>query len=306
MISIIVPIYNSEESLQRCVDSILAQTFLDFELLLIDDGSTDNSAAICDEYLVKDARVRVFHQKNGGVCSARNRGLCESKGEYIGWVDSDDFIETDMYERLYNAISNNSADVAYCNYYFKGKVCKQPDISYGKEGFFRQYLLSPISPMWLTLAKADLYDQYKLLFPIENVIGEDLLITCKLFYHANRCAYVNYPGYYYTEDINSLSRNYTREKSICLLNNIIELNSFFAKTELHDFLKAELAYIILSAKSFYLFMDKNPKIWYDTAEWTNDYILTNKLIGVKGRGVTWAVCNLYRIIHCLLNKIKVY
>lgn len=306
MISIIVPIYNSEESLQRCVDSILAQTFLDFELLLIDDGSTDNSAAMCDEYLVKDARVRVFHQKNGGVCSARNRGLCESKGEYIGWVDSDDFIEADMYERLYNAISNNSADVAYCNYYFKGKVCKQPDISYGKELFFQQYLLSPICPMWLTLAKADLYDQYNLLFPIENVIGEDLLITCKLFYHANRCVYVNYPGYNYTEDRNSLSRSYTREKSVCLLNNIMELNSFFAKTELHDILKAELAYIILSAKSFYLFMDKNPKIWYDTAEWTNEYILTNKLIGVKGRGVSWIVCNLYRIIHCLLNKIEVY
>lgn len=92
MISVIVPVYNSEKYLHRCIDSILAQTFTDFELLLIDDGSTDLSGAICDEYARKDSRVRVFHKKNGGVSSARNMGLDNAQGEWITFVDSDDAI----------------------------------------------------------------------------------------------------------------------------------------------------------------------------------------------------------------------
>ena len=92
MVSIIVPVYNAEEHLRRCVDSILVQTFSDFELLLIDDGSKDGSAAICDEYTIKDSRVRVFHKENGGGSSARNLGLDNAQGEWIAFVDSDDFI----------------------------------------------------------------------------------------------------------------------------------------------------------------------------------------------------------------------
>lgn len=93
MISIIVPVYNTEKYLHRCIDSVLAQTYKDFELLLIDDGSTDSSGAICDEYAEKDGRVRVFHKKNGGVSSARNLGLDNAQGEWITFVDSDDYIE---------------------------------------------------------------------------------------------------------------------------------------------------------------------------------------------------------------------
>ena len=91
-ISVIVPVYNTEKYLHRCVDSILAQTFTDFELLLIDDGSTDSSGAICDEYAQKDSRVRVFHKENGGASSARNLGLDNATGEWITFCDSDDFV----------------------------------------------------------------------------------------------------------------------------------------------------------------------------------------------------------------------
>ena len=92
-ITVIVPVYNTEKYLRRCVDSILAQTFTDFELLLIDDGSTDGSGAICDEYAKKDSRVRVFHKEIGGVSSARNLGLDKAYGEWISFVDSDDWID---------------------------------------------------------------------------------------------------------------------------------------------------------------------------------------------------------------------
>ena len=92
MISVIVPVYNSEKYLHRCIDGILAQNYTDFDLLLIDDGSTDNSGNICDEYEIRDGRIRVFHQENGGVSSARNLGLDNARGKYVMFVDSDDYM----------------------------------------------------------------------------------------------------------------------------------------------------------------------------------------------------------------------
>ena len=105
-ISVIVPVYNTEQYLHRCIDSILAQTYTDFELLLIDDGSKDNSGKICNEYAAKDSRVRVFHKENGGVSSARNIGLDNAKGGWISFVDSDDWISTEYLENLFNAVDN--------------------------------------------------------------------------------------------------------------------------------------------------------------------------------------------------------
>lgn len=114
-ISIIVPVYNTEKYLDRCIRSITEQTFSDFELILIDDGSKDNSGFICDEWEKKDSRIKVIHQKNAGAGAARNAGLRVAKGEYIGFVDSDDWIEPQMYEVMYNAIEKYSADVGMCN-----------------------------------------------------------------------------------------------------------------------------------------------------------------------------------------------
>lgn len=110
-ISIIVPVYNVEKYLARCIDSILEQTFSDFECLLIDDGSPDCSGALCDEYAHKDNRIHVIHQKNAGVSAARNRGLDAARGEWICFVDSDDWCAKDMLSLLYGAAFENDADV---------------------------------------------------------------------------------------------------------------------------------------------------------------------------------------------------
>ena len=113
-LSIIVPVYKVEKYLPRCIDSILAQTFGDFELILIDDGSPDGCGRICDEYARKDKRIVVIHQKNMGVSAARNAGLDIAHGRYIGFVDSDDWIEPQMYEVMMDAIRENGADMAVC------------------------------------------------------------------------------------------------------------------------------------------------------------------------------------------------
>ena len=115
MISIIVPVYKVEKYLDRCIESVLAQTYTDFELILVDDGSPDNCPAMCDAWAEKDSRIRVIHKPNGGLSSARNAGLDIMKGEYVTFIDSDDTVLPNYLERLLTALTVNSADVSVCS-----------------------------------------------------------------------------------------------------------------------------------------------------------------------------------------------
>ncbi len=119
MISVIVPVYNVELYLSQCIESIINQTYKDIEIILIDDGSPDNCGRICDEYAKKDSRVRVFHKENGGLSNARNYGIEKASGEYIGFVDSDDWLEPEMYETLINVAKENRADIVNCGFYYE-------------------------------------------------------------------------------------------------------------------------------------------------------------------------------------------
>ena len=145
-VSIIVPVYQVEKYIRQCVDSILAQTFTDFELILVDDGSKDKSGQICDEYAVLDQRVKVIHKKNGGLSDARNWGLDQAVGNYFMFVDSDDYIASTMLEYLYKALTNKEADIAVCNflYFFEEDRKKdfstniQSELLSGKEIFYNR------------------------------------------------------------------------------------------------------------------------------------------------------------------------
>lgn len=116
-ISIIVPVYKSEKFICRCMDSLLSQSFTDFEILLIDDGSPDGSGKICDSYAMKDSRVRVFHKENGGVSSARQLGIDNARGEYTIHADPDDWVEPTMLAELYGKAKTEDADMVICDYY---------------------------------------------------------------------------------------------------------------------------------------------------------------------------------------------
>ena len=116
-LSIIIPVYNVEKYLDRCVESVLAQSFRDFEVLLIDDGSPDNSGRMCDEWALKDSRIKVIHQKNTGLSGARNTGLRNAQGEYVTFVDSDDLIAENMMATLIERVEKDDLDAVWCSYY---------------------------------------------------------------------------------------------------------------------------------------------------------------------------------------------
>ncbi len=116
LISVIIPVYNQEKYLNKCIDSLLTGTYKNIECIIVDDGSTDNSPELCDEYK-KDDRVVVIHKKNGGLSSARKAGFDVSRGQYITFIDSDDYVDKDYVEKLYNALKDNDADICVCGHY---------------------------------------------------------------------------------------------------------------------------------------------------------------------------------------------
>lgn len=204
-ISVIVPVYNAEKWLRRCVDSILAQTYTDFELLLIDDGSKDGSGAICDEYAALDARVRVFHKPNGGVSSARNLGLDNAKGEWITFCDADDYVYLEWLqnydiksvsdEDLINQGAKSNADifrdtnpVSELSFSFDGSPSEFIEES-TQNGLFGY--------LWIKCFRKDIIKERRIRFDMDVKFQEDELFITEYLKHATNIKSVNKIGYFY-------------------------------------------------------------------------------------------------------------
>ena len=206
-ISIIVPVYKAEEYLHRCVDSLLAQTFADFELILVDDGSPDNSGAMCDEYAARDSRVKVIHKTNGGVASARQCGIDNAAGVYTIHADPDDWVEPTMLEELYGKAVAEDADMVICDYYLcKRKKClyiSQKPTSLEAAALFREYLGQKLhGSLCNKLIRRELYTKHNIVFPPEITRWEDLLIVCSVLMYPVKVAYVEKAYYYYDQNTN--------------------------------------------------------------------------------------------------------
>ena len=204
LLSIIVPVYDVERYLPKCMDSILAQTFTDFELILVDDGSPDNCPALCDAAAAKDARIRVIHQKNGGLSAARNAGLDAARGAWIGFVDSDDYIAPEMYEAMYHAVQSTGADLALCDYAEvdeTGAPCQSMHIRLEKKDFTGRDLLknatdSTIQPAWNKLYRRDVFAQLR--YP-EGKLNEDLFLIPEICLNTQKAVVVPKALYYYVQ-----------------------------------------------------------------------------------------------------------
>lgn len=227
-ISVIVPVYKAEAYLHRCVDSILAQTFKDIEVLLINDGSPDRSGEICDEYSHEDSRIRVFHKENGGVSSARQCGLDNAIGEYVIHVDPDDWIEKDMYERMYNVAQCNGADMVICDIHIDGTT-KTFLASQNFEELDHIYILKQMYHYMCgsccnKLVRRSCFSQYNIRFPSELFYGEDLYVNTCLLSNSIKIAYIPTALYHYDQVVNEnslvrkpLGRLFAQSKLLCKL-----------------------------------------------------------------------------------------
>lgn len=235
MISIIIPVYNVEQLLGECLDSVLAQTYADLEIILVDDGSTDASPAICDEYARKDGRIRVIHQENRGQSAARNVGLEIARGEFIGFVDSDDYIMPDMYETLMNLHREYDADMCAIGMsaLLEGKDEEpkpRPSSVRGVEVFegdakmealFRRNKIrnSPCDKLYAR----PIFDGLRY---AEGQICEDMRLIHQIVYAAKRIAVSDHPGYIYRMRGDTTMSSRIRKRDFVALDILEEQRAF--------------------------------------------------------------------------------
>lgn len=209
LISIIVPVYNVEQYVEKCIQSIVEQTYKNIEIILVDDGSTDSSGKICDDFKTKDNRIKVIHKKNGGLSDARNAGIKIANGEYIGFVDSDDYIAKDMFETLYNLNKKYNSEISIVSFYelYKGKIIgvrdsKELQVLTKIEAIKELLIDTNIqSYAWNKLFKRELFEELE--FPI-NKNFEDIATTLLLFEKANKVVLLEDPKYYYVRRDDSI------------------------------------------------------------------------------------------------------
>lgn len=205
-ISIIIPVYKAEIYIHNCIESILAQTFKDFEVLLIDDGSPDKSGEICDKYAELDCRVRVFHNENGGVSFARQFGIDNARGEYTIHADPDDWVEPDMLEDLYAKAQEEDADMVMCDYFvnFKNEqqYRKSQPSALDHKTVLKEMFLQLTCSCWNKLIRRSCYIKYGIKFDPELSYCEDLMFNSSLLLHDIRISYIPKAYYHYVQDAN--------------------------------------------------------------------------------------------------------
>lgn len=228
-ISVIVPVYNVEKVLERCLNSLVEQSYSNLEIILIDDGSTDGSLNICDSYAENYSNIKVYSQKNKGQSAARNLGLKMSTGEYIGFVDSDDWVHKNMYEVMYQHIKEYDADIADVNGMFvrdKQDVLEASEQTENnvevieKNDLLRDYMFNGLNKsvgqfaVWRKLFKRELFNNVSFL---EGYIYEDKLINFELLKNATKLVRINKVYYYYYQDVDSTIRKGFTKKDLDLL-----------------------------------------------------------------------------------------
>lgn len=271
LISVIVPVYNVEQYVQRCVKSIIEQTYTNLQIILVDDGSTDGSGVKCDELALLDERIETIHKENGGLADARNEGICHARGEYVGFVDSDDYIEQDMYETLYASIIMNRADFVSCGYFeeFQDAVsikCSSPKIKVlDKRGAYME-LYSRDGSLGCSscckLFRSRLFDsvRYK-----KGILSEDLDLIYRMIDISNLIVCVNATKYHYVHRENSITTSLS-DTHITDVILIFENMISFIEKKYPEVLKMAYAYRLSWMIGIYKSVYKSRKSGYQELE----------------------------------------
>ena len=238
-ISIIIPVYNVEQYLKRCLDSILNQTYTNLEIILINDGATDNSGILCDDYAFKDSRIKVIHQKNKGLSGARNTGLREATGDYIGFIDSDDWIELNMFDLMMQIILKEKVNIVEC------ALLKSLEInnSIKREGNTRiesriealkRIIKNQEFSVWRRLYKKELLNN---IYFVEGKNSEDVYFTLAVFKNIKKIAYLSMPLYNYYIGGVSITRGGYRLKTLDTIDAAVYLEKKISTEETDKALK---------------------------------------------------------------------
>lgn len=245
LVSIIVPVYNVEKYLNQCIDSLLNQTLKDIEIILVNDGSTDNCRAICDRYAEQDKRVRVIHQKNSGYGKACNNGIKAAGSDYFGIVEPDDFTEPNMYERLYNTVKEHELDAVRCHYYFYNsdkKTDERVDLSF----IPRNTVYSPgdnnetfrqAAAVWAMLYRMTFIRDNGIQFPeTPGASYQDLSFAYKVHALSNKYMLIDDTLIHYRTDNKNSSMN-SKEKMYCVCDEYAEIIRFSKEKNIYDKMK---------------------------------------------------------------------
>ena len=315
-VSIIVPIYNTEKYLKRCVDSILAQSYENLEVILIDDGSKDNSPAICDDYAKKDNRIVVVHKQNGGLSSARNAGLNVATGDYIGFVDSDDFISPNMYKKLIENIDKSGktlSNVMYVRSFDSGKVIpsKVPhttDEEIYSEQFTKELMLHTGDVSVCTkLFPKEIFDNVRF---CEDKLNEDLLFILKILNKIEKINFVGEIGYYYFLRSGSISSGYGKAVEDMVGNSVVAMETVVKK---FPQLKMEAVRFALYQHMAYLLLlpldlaDKENALYVNAIKFIRKHYfknIFNKYLTFKNKVILFAFSMAPKLTKRLLSIIK--
>ena len=251
-VSIVVPVYKVERFLRRCIDSLLVQTLQEIEVILVDDGSPDTCPQICDEYQMADHRIKVIHKENGGLSSARNAGLHMATGEYVGYIDSDDYAEPDMFEKLYRCAEEHRVDFVMADYWRVSNETRREKTLDIRSGLYtKQDIAREIYPILIMrecvdygpllsvchcLYRTEFIKNNNLYFNEEIKWSEDCMYSAMLGYLANRFFYMKHECVYnYVQNENSISTSFKPAawNVYCRMNE--ELRVFFENRKDFDF-----------------------------------------------------------------------
>ena len=287
LISIVIPVYNVEKYLKRCLDSIINQTHKNLEIICVDDGSIDSSGKILDDYKNKDKRIKVYHIKNGGVSHARNVGIKHITGNYVGFIDPDDFIETNMYEELYNSIIENNSDVSVCNNYiyyeendsiekvkYSDSIPKIMSKTFYLDKMFKDNYNGYV---WNRLYKVKYIKKVK--FDESIIIMEDVIFNIDYASNINKISFVDIPLYYYVMRATSAvhKENNKRNQNLFVAKEIIDKK--IEKYNLDSQTQLRLNYIVDA--QFYLYtknvdLEEKEKIRTEIKKYLKDKVLIKK------------------------------
>lgn len=303
LVSVVVPIYNVKDYLVDCINSIRNQTYMNLDIILVDDGSTDDSAQICDEMAHQDERISIIHKDNGGLSDARNVGLKVSKGEFIIFIDSDDLISKTMIEEMVESITENNADISACSFRtfedsndisFLDNLEMKTSVVEGKELVARLYRgeYGDIAfTAWNKLYKKRIFIENGIEYPIGKLY-EDTFTTFKLLYKAKQVALINEQLYYYRIRKGSIMNSYiTKKKTIDWIDADREAPLFFKRVNESDLYNLSVNAFFKSEILFYKKMNE------DTEKGCKEYLLNEYKRFYKEYGGTVALPMYKRLVY---------